>query len=475
MKRSAKFGFAILFVLSLNYTVQGQDDEHGEVKDKVCSSYTFYKKHYSWEIARDQCSNIIENRGLVSMESKEEWEYLKKVVNNRTKSFEGSHWYIGLKKSSQKWCWLSDTSACVNDTSPTPGKWRWNHGEPNNPKTEHCVEMLNDGTYNNIQCSTRFSHIGYICEKRLVSREASGPYIFCLQKTSTTTTKPSSKSGIQTTSTKQSTVKPYTSTIGTTSPKTTSTSSTQEAILPVYHPNDDSSRGNQSPSITVIVVAVLAAMLVILLLVLGCVLWRRRLSSSKGEEDQMVNHAVDRIRLESVPEQTPHDRTQPEQNYTPLQEDKKEEDPHLYAVVKKRNKAAHRSSGTSTAQQQVPDDDEKICVTSNLPSEPSLKKKDHIYANANQADPQKKPRPVYPTPYALTQKRPTEHTDDGNGREQYLYAAVDKTRKRNKKDEPSTCGPVYAELGFNPLQDDDDTEMTTQDSFTVYASIQEGQ
>ena len=152
----------------------------------------------------------------------------------------------------------------------------------------------------------------------------------------------------------------------------------------------------------------------------------------------MDSHVVHGIRLESVPGQSSRDQTQPLQNDTPSREDKKEQDPHLHAVLKKTNKAARRSSGMSTAQHPVPDDYEQVCVTSNLPSEPSLEKKDHIYANANQADPKQKPRPVYPTPYALTQKRPTEHTDDANDKEQYLYAAVDKTRKRNKKDEVIT-------------------------------------
>lgn len=40
--------------------------------------------------------------------------------------------------------------------------------------------------------------------------------------------------------------------------------------------------------------------------------------------------------------------------------------------------------------------------------------------------------------------------------------------------QPFACGPVYAELDFQPSQDEDKFEMTIKEPLTVYASIEEG-
>ena len=116
---------------------------------------------YSWDLAKKACTT-----DLVSMESDDEWEYLKNI----TKTMEG-RWYIGLKDSSSKWCWLSNMNDCINQTFSIPrsGKWRWYMHEPNNLRKEHCVEMFRDGSYNNVACNVTYkgrkANGGYICER----------------------------------------------------------------------------------------------------------------------------------------------------------------------------------------------------------------------------------------------------------------------------------------------------------------------
>ena len=101
------------------------------------------------------------------METEKEWHFVK----NLTEKIMGKkkRWFIGLEivDGSHTWCWLSKGIACVNGTSN--GTWRWNNGEPNNFKTEKCVEMWNNGRYNNIACQKDHydDEPGYICEKQV--------------------------------------------------------------------------------------------------------------------------------------------------------------------------------------------------------------------------------------------------------------------------------------------------------------------
>ena len=91
------------------------------------------------------------------------------TVMNLTKKRKKERWFIGLKivDGSHAWCWLSGSIAYVNENSS--GTWRWNKGEPNHLETEKCVEMWQNGKYNNMMC--RGEHYdenpGYICEKQV--------------------------------------------------------------------------------------------------------------------------------------------------------------------------------------------------------------------------------------------------------------------------------------------------------------------
>ena len=130
----------------------------------VCSKYFFHEETFDWSTAREKCSDE-ENSSLVSMETEKEWHFVHNLTkkNQRTKV----RWFIGLERvnKSYSWSWLSENIACANETSN--GTWRWSTGEPNNFKTEKCVEMMKNGKYNNIPCQAHSydDNPGYICEK----------------------------------------------------------------------------------------------------------------------------------------------------------------------------------------------------------------------------------------------------------------------------------------------------------------------
>ena len=130
----------------------------------VCSKYFFHEETFDWSTAREKCSDE-ENSSLVSMETEKEWHFVHNLTkkNQRTKV----RWFIGLERvnKSYSWSWLSENIACANETSN--GTWRWSTGEPNNFKTEKCVEMMKNGKYNSIPCQAHSydDNPGYICEK----------------------------------------------------------------------------------------------------------------------------------------------------------------------------------------------------------------------------------------------------------------------------------------------------------------------
>ena len=144
--------------------------EHSENVEHVCSVYHFDSQNNNWEEAEQDCKRRNYD-GLVSMQTEGEWVYFKSITANREQkmALKKTRWFIGLQYLSHKWCWSNDTKACIslrtNETGYS-GYWRWSRGEPNNLDSEHCVEMFNGGEYNNIDCSERFSHTGFICEKK---------------------------------------------------------------------------------------------------------------------------------------------------------------------------------------------------------------------------------------------------------------------------------------------------------------------
>ena len=143
---------------------------HSENVEHVCSEYYFDSKHNNWEEAEQYCKRK-DYDGLVSMQTEGEWEYFINITTiispEQRRTFKKGRWFIGLRYFWHKWCWTSDTKACINQTTHDPGNWRWEAGEPNNLHVEHCVEMFQGGGYNSINCRRKFVYIGSICEKKI--------------------------------------------------------------------------------------------------------------------------------------------------------------------------------------------------------------------------------------------------------------------------------------------------------------------
>ncbi|XP_066017767.1 uncharacterized protein [Pocillopora verrucosa] len=157
MKNAART--LLLFALGVASATEDQDTDVA-----FCSKYTFHDKKISWSAAKEKCREQ-EKGSLVSMETEEEWHFVKNLIKKRTKR----RWFIGLERvdGSYTWYWLSGSIAWVNGTSA--GTWRWSEGEPTNFGKEKCGEMLLNGKYNNIPCQAviYYGDPGYICEKQV--------------------------------------------------------------------------------------------------------------------------------------------------------------------------------------------------------------------------------------------------------------------------------------------------------------------
>ena len=136
----------------------------GPVKNFSGSSYIFYRSdgyQYNWYRSKTICEQSGHN--LVSIESREEWNFLNQTIQNENTT----EYFTGLRKdpSTGVWRWLSDNST-VNASNK--GHWPWAREEPNG-KDENCAEMYGDyldnfGRYNAVSCTSHLSQVGFICE-----------------------------------------------------------------------------------------------------------------------------------------------------------------------------------------------------------------------------------------------------------------------------------------------------------------------
>ena len=135
------------------------------VKNFSGSSYIFYGSSgnwYDWERSKTIC-NEQSGYNLVSIESREEWNFLNRTIQNKNTT----EYFIGLRKdaSAGVWRWLSDNSTV--DAS-NKGDWPWARGEPNG-NDENCAQMYrhylnNFGLYNDVGCASPLAKAGFICE-----------------------------------------------------------------------------------------------------------------------------------------------------------------------------------------------------------------------------------------------------------------------------------------------------------------------
>ena len=129
------------------------------------SRYIFYESNgtqYNWDGSKKIC-NEQSGSNLVSIESPEEWNFLKQTIQKENTT----EYFIGLWKdpSTGVWRWLSDNST-VDATNR--GEWPWARGEPNSVQ-ENCAQMYRNygryhGRYNDVSCTSHIAGAGFICE-----------------------------------------------------------------------------------------------------------------------------------------------------------------------------------------------------------------------------------------------------------------------------------------------------------------------
>ncbi|XP_066017256.1 uncharacterized protein [Pocillopora verrucosa] len=109
----------VWFVLAIGLLPPRTDGE------RLCSCYNFNNKSsgYAWPQANANCIN--HKKHLVVMETEQEWEFIKNVIQNREGNIYGE-WFIGLEMNitTRNWTW-------VNGKSLTIDKWAKSNPDPN--------------------------------------------------------------------------------------------------------------------------------------------------------------------------------------------------------------------------------------------------------------------------------------------------------------------------------------------------------
>ena len=103
----------------------------------------------------------LNNSQLVSIEDKNELNFLKKKLE--PKRYPSIEYFIGLRKRSGKWTWISN-----NSTEVGPSKDPWASSSKPDGDGECAKMFFKDKTfrYDDIPCNTVPSAmVGYICEK----------------------------------------------------------------------------------------------------------------------------------------------------------------------------------------------------------------------------------------------------------------------------------------------------------------------
>ena len=143
----------------------------GQTFESSCSSYTVHKpssrqQATNWRESLLLCS--LNNSQLVSVEDDNEMNFLEeKLQPERYPIFE---YFIGLRKSSGKWKWISNNSIEV-----APYRYPWAGSHTPNDEDTHCAKMYFKTkkdkcsfVYDDIYCNQyRSSFVGYICERHV--------------------------------------------------------------------------------------------------------------------------------------------------------------------------------------------------------------------------------------------------------------------------------------------------------------------
>ena len=107
---------------------------------------------------------LLNNSQLVSIEDENELIFLEENLQPNT--YSDIEYFIGLRKRSGKWTWISNDSIVVE-----PHKDPWASEHHPNDNDAYCAKMYYKTTkfvYDDIYCNAvPASKIGYICEKHV--------------------------------------------------------------------------------------------------------------------------------------------------------------------------------------------------------------------------------------------------------------------------------------------------------------------
>ena len=110
---------------------------------------------------------LLNNSQLVSIEDEKELNFLEEKLE--PKRYPGVEYFIGLRKTSEKWTWISN-----NSTEVVPKLHPWARNKPDGGNM-HCAKMYFTTkkdkcslVYDDIDCKKYTSRmVGYICEKHV--------------------------------------------------------------------------------------------------------------------------------------------------------------------------------------------------------------------------------------------------------------------------------------------------------------------
>ncbi|XP_031550306.1 uncharacterized protein LOC116287764 [Actinia tenebrosa] len=239
-----------------------------------CSCYTFDGAPLkSWSESRKLCTD---NDGeLVSMETLEEWEFIKTQIQSRKTDKDGyDEWWIGPEKRDGRWEWLSNHSLTYN-------KWQYNKPDDSNKDLIHVImaKSYPPGTYGLFRNKKSDSRKGTICEYKGAEK-----CISSLKRVSWCypTTEPPSRSTMTMTNTPSQTAKMSTTDIvGNYSPVTHhSTFATDGPVAA------EDSRPSFPTAIVASVIGVL--LLSICLVILACI-WKQKKQERKPRKNVHLN------------------------------------------------------------------------------------------------------------------------------------------------------------------------------------------
>ncbi|KAM7343759.1 C-type lectin mosGCTL-7-like [Cochliomyia hominivorax] len=119
-------------------------------------TYTLFFQPVNWHAALELCNS--QNQVLASVDNKDDTLKLLSTLSNYGLLYGGSGFWLGASDLSHcgTWSWIKNGQTLLYTN--------WGPGEPNNAGgNEHCLELLNNGQWNDFNCN---ENRRVICENR---------------------------------------------------------------------------------------------------------------------------------------------------------------------------------------------------------------------------------------------------------------------------------------------------------------------